>query len=323
MLGILQGGRPPQPTWHRRAAQTREFPAFAILIAALGWLIKTTPPFRTSNNLSVVAQDAGILGIMAAGEAIVILTGGVDLSVGSALAMSACGAGAMMMGGVPWPAAALGGLLIGALAGWINGALVTYRRLPPILVTLSTLLLFRGVTNVATGAAPYNILPEGFKLIGKGFLPLVAMVTVGVLFAFVQARTRYGRHLVAVGSSPVAARLSGLPLDGILRRTYLLSGLCAGCAGLFLAAANGNAQWTLAEGWELDVIAATVIGGVRLTGGEGTVLGSMLGAMIVVVIRNALFLSGVPVEQYGLITGAVIVAAALAEQWRRHSERHP
>ncbi len=303
------------------SVRAREFPALAILLIALAWLTVATPAFRTSNNLSVVAQDAGILGIMAAGETIVILTGGVDLSVGSALAMSACGAGGLMMAGVPWPIAALAGLLIGALAGWANGALVTYRRLPPILVTLSTLLLFRGFTNVVTGAAPYNILPDGFKFIGKGYWPMVAMVAVGVAFALVQARARYGRHLVAVGSSPMAARLSGLPVESILRRAYLLSGLCAGIAGLFLTAANGNAQWTLAEGWELDVIAASVIGGVRLTGGEGSVIGAMLGALIVVTMRNALFLSGVPVEQYGLITGAVIVAAALAEQWRRSAER--
>ncbi len=315
------GSSRPRPLALRYALGAREFPALAILAIALGWLFATTPAFRSSNNLAVVAQDAGILGIMAAGEAVVILTGGVDLSVGSTLAMSACAAGALMMAGVPWPIAALAGIVVGALAGWVNGALVTYRKLPPILVTLSTLLLFRGATNVATGAAPYNILPDGFKLIGKGFTPMLAMVAVGVAFVLIQSRARYGRHLIAVGGSPTAARLSGLPTDAILRRTYLLGGLCAGFAGLFLSAANGNAQWTLAEGWELDVIAATVIGGVRLTGGEGTALGAMLGAMIVVTMRNALFLSGVPVEQYGLITGAVIVAAALAEQWRRSAER--
>jgi ribose transport system permease protein len=301
--------------------RAREFPALALLVLALVWLGVFKPAFRTPDNLAVVAQDAGILGIMAAGEAVVILTGGVDLSVGSALALSACGAGALIMMGVPWPLAGAVAILLGACAGWINGALVTHRRLPPILVTLSTLLLFRGLTNVATGAAPYNLLPEAFKAMGKGFMPLGAMLIVGALFALMQSRARFGRHLMAVGGSPSAARLSGLKLDVILRRTYLTAGLCAALAGLFMAAANGNAQWTLADGWELDVIAATVIGGVRLTGGEGSIVGAMLGALIIVVMRNALFLSGVPGEQYGLVTGAVIVIAALAEQWRRYAAR--
>src|SRR5204863_1196015 len=114
-----------------------------------------------------------------------------------------------------------------------------------------------------------------------------------------------------------AARLSGVRVDSTLRRVYLLSGFCAAVAGLLMAAGANNAQWGLAEGWELEVIAAVVIGGVRLTGGEGSVIGAGLGALIIVVLRNALFLSGVPTERYGLITGAVILLAALAEQLRR------
>jgi ribose transport system permease protein len=291
------------------------------LAIALGWLALASPAFWTRENLAVVSQDAGILGIMACGEALVILTGGVDLSVGSSLALSACVGGAMMMAGVPWPLAALTSLLAGCLAGLVNGTLITKRRLPPILVTLSTLLLYRGATNVATGAAPFNLLPEGFKALGKGFTPACAMLAVGVALAVMLGRARFGRHIVAVGSSSSAARLSGLNTAAIVRGVYVLSGGCASLAGLFMAAANGNAQWTLADGWELDVIAATVIGGVRLTGGEGSVIGALLGALIIVVMRNALFLSGVPVQQYGLITGVVIVLAALAEQWRRVADR--
>jgi len=140
---------------------------------------------------------------------------------------------------------------------------------------------------------------------------------VTVLCAVVLARARFGRHVVAVGGSESAVRLSGVPVDPILRRVYLASGLCASLAGLIMAAAANNAQWNLAEGWELEVIAAVVIGGVRLTGGEGSVVGAALGALIVVVLRNALFLSGVAPERYGLITGGVILLAALVEQFRR------
>lgn len=292
-----------------------------MLLGTLTCLLLTTPAFRTPDNLAVVAQDAGILGIMACGEALVILTAGIDLSIGSTLAMSACVAGSAMMRGLTWPVAVVLGLLVGYLGGTLNGALVTYRRLPPIIVTLATLLLYRGLTNVATGAAPYNLLPESFKQIGRGFVPLGALLLISVALWVTLGYTRFGRHVMAVGGSASAARLSGVAVPSISRRVYALAGLLTACAGLLLAAANGNAQWTLADGWELDVIAAVVIGGVRLTGGEGSMLGAALGAMIIVILRNALFLSGVPVEQYGLITGAVIVVAALTEQWRRRVER--
>ncbi len=301
-------------------AARRELPALSLLVVAVTTLLIVNPAFRTPDNLAVLAQDAGILGIMACGQALVIITAGIDLSVGSTLALSACVAGSLMMRGMPWLVASLCGLVAGVVAGLVNGSLITYRRLPPILVTLATLLLYRGLTNVATGAAPYNILPETFKMIGKGTAPLAMMVAVGGLIALMVARGRLGRHILAVGGSPLAARLSGVPPDAVLRRVYAISGLCAAIAGLLLAAANGNAQWNLADGWELDVIAATVIGGVRLTGGEGSILGAMFGAMIIVVLRNALFLLGVPVEQYGLVTGGVIVLAALTEQWRRRVE---
>lgn len=309
--------RPGALAWIR----AREFPAACLLTLALTYLLATSSAFRTRENLAVVAQDAGILGIMACGEALVILTAGIDLSVASTLAMSACAAGALMMGGFPWPLACVAALGVGAMAGLFNGFLITGRRLPPIIVTLACLLLYRGLTNVLTGAIPYNVLPAAFKEIGRGFVPFACLIAVGTACWIGVERSRPGRHLVAVGGSASAARLSGIRVAAVLRGAYLAAGVCAALAGLLMAAANGNAQWTLAEGWELDVIAATVIGGVRLTGGEGSVLGAALGATLIVVLRNALFLAGVPVEQYGLVTGTVIAIAALTEQWRRRLER--
>ncbi|NUQ69511.1 MAG: ABC transporter permease [Chthonomonadales bacterium] len=301
----------------RRALRdARELPAVVLLVAAALWLLLSKPSFRSPGNLAVVGQDAGMLGLMACGETLVILTGGIDLSVASALAMSACLCGALIMAGTPWPAAAIAAIGLGLLAGWVNGALVTWRRLPPILVTLATLLLFRGITNILTGAAPYNLLPEAYKAIGRGGWPMLALVVVASVLSIGIGRSRFGRHLVASGGNESAARLSGIGVPSVLRRAYALSGMLAASAGLLMAAANGNAQWTLADGWELDVIAAVVIGGVRLTGGQGSVFGATVGALIIVILRNALFLSGVPTEQYGLVTGGVIVAAALSERWR-------
>lgn len=300
-----------------RLGNIRELPALLLFVSVLIWISVARPAFRSHDNLIAISQDAGILGIMACGEAFVILTGGIDLSVGSMLAMAACAAGARMMGGASWPMASLLGLFVGAFAGWLNGAFITFRRLPPILVTLATLLLYRAITNIATAATPYNQLPHAFKLLGRGFVPFLIFLVVLTCFTILLGRTKFGRRLVAIGGSEQAARLCGVKVDSILRTVYMLAGLCCAIAGLLMSAGGNNAQWNLADGWELEVIAAVVIGGVRLTGGEGSVLGAGLGAMIIILLQNALFLSGVPVEQYGLITGAVIIIAALAEQFRR------
>lgn len=298
-------------------ARIRELPALALLVGVLVWISATKASFRTHENLTQLGQEAAFIGIMACGEALVILTGGIDLSVAAVLAASACFAGSRIAGGWPWPAACGAGLAISATAGYLNGALITFRKLPPILVTLAGLFVYRAVTNIGTGAVPYNNLPEGFKHLGQGEWPFCVFVIVVLICAVLLSMSRFGRRVVATGGSEVSTRLSGVPVDAVLRRVYLIAGLLAGVAGLLMAAATNSAQWNLAEGWELDVIAAVVIGGVRLTGGEGSVIGAGLGALIIVVLRNALFLSGVPVERYGLITGTVILLAAMAEQLRR------
>jgi ribose transport system permease protein len=302
------------------ALKIRELPALLVLAVAIVWLVARQPAFRTPENLAQVAQEAGLLGVLACGEALVILTGGIDLSVGAVAALAAVTAAPRMLGGTPWPLAVLLGLGVGGAAGWLNGALITYRKLTPILTTLSTLLLFRAITNITTGAVPYTPLPDAFANLGRRYTPFYILVVVVFLLALTLARSRFGRRVVAVGGSEQAVRLSGVPTDAVLRRVYLLSGLCAGLAGLLMSAGANSAMWNLAEGYELEAIAAVVIGGVRLTGGEGSVIGAALGAFIIVILRNALFLAGVPNEQYGLITGSVILLAAFAEQYRRARE---
>jgi ribose transport system permease protein len=302
------------------ALKIRELPALLVLGLTLVWLYFTEPRFWTVENRTQVGLQIGLLGIVAMGEGLVILTGGIDLSVGAVLAMSACVAGERMSAGTPWQIAVLMALAAGALAGFINGALVTYRKLTPILTTLSTLLIFRALTNIWTGAIPYNQLPKAFTSLGLENTPLRIFLVVVTFFAIALARSRFGRRVVAVGGSEQSARLSGIPTDAVVRRVYIASGVCAALGGLLMSAGNNNAQWNLGDGWELEAIAAVVIGGVRLTGGEGSLIGAATGAAIIVVLRNALFLKSVPSENYGLITGAVIVIAALTEQFRRARE---
>src|SRR2546423_3501704 len=188
----------------------RELPALLVLLAVFVGMYATKPSFRSPVNLSQVGLQVALLGILACGEGMVILTGGIDLSVGAVLAMSTCVAGARMQAGMDWPLAALLALLVGGIAGWINGALITYRKLTPILTTLATLLIFRAITNIETGAIPYNQLPEALKAIGRGQLPFVIFAVLVAALAIMLARARLGRRIVALAGSEQAVRLSGV-----------------------------------------------------------------------------------------------------------------
>ena len=303
-----------------RLRSIRELPALTLFAIVVFWLLVMLPSFRTSVNLSQVAQQAGLLGILVCGEALVILTGGVDLSVGATAALCSCFAASLMQSGWPWPLGIAAAVIAGAACGYLNGALITYRKLPPILTTLATLLLFRAITNIATGSVPYNHIPENVKSIGAGIGPFLLFIALAGGFAVMLTHMRFGRRVIAVGASESAVRLSGVDTHSVLRRVYLLCGACAGLAGLLIGAASNSAQANLADGYELDVISAVVIGGVRLTGGEGSAIGAAIGALIIVVMRNALVLYGRPPEQYGLVTGAIILLAAFAEQMRRSRE---
>ncbi len=294
----------------------RELPTLVLLILVCVGMALFVPAFRTPGNLTVVGQNAAFVGMMACGEGVVILSGGLDLSVGSVLALASCVTAAALAAGWAWPLAVLVGLMAGALAGVINGALITYRRLPPILTTLATLLLFRHGTSILTHARTYGPFPDAFNRLGSDWMPALLFVLVSAGFVLATLRTRFGRWAIALGGSEQAARLSGVPVDRVKRVAYLLSGLCAGLAGLIVMAFNNNAQSTVGQGYELDAIAACVVGGVRITGGDGSLLGAALGALLIALLRDALILTGRPAEQYGLFTGAVILAAAVLEQWR-------
>jgi ribose transport system permease protein len=294
----------------------REFPTLALLVILCVYMAVNYPAFLTANNLMVVGFNAAFIGIMACGQAMVILGAGLDLSVGSILAVACCATGAALMGGQPIPLAAFWGLLAGASAGFINGALITYRRLPPILTTLATLLLFRYGVSIVTQSKNYRPFPDAFNLIGAKWTPVVIFLVVATVLSFVSQQARFGRWVMAMGGNEQAVRLSGVNVDKIKRGTYMLSGVCAGLAALIVMAFSNNAQSTMGSGYELDVIAACVIGGVRITGGDGSIAGAALGAVLIALLRDMLILTNRPIEQYGLFTGGVILFAALLEQFR-------
>ncbi len=302
----------------RRFKPPRELPTLLVLIAACLTLAVRVPAFRNSYNLTTLGKDAAIIGIMACGEGLVILGGGLDLSIASILALSSCVTAGGMAAGWPWPIAALAGLLAAGAAGLLNGAFVTYRHLPPILTTLATLLLFRYGTSIATHAHNYGPFPDVFNILGKDWNPLYLLLTVALLLTLLAVMTPFGRWLTAMGGNEQAARLSGVPTERVKRIAYLLSGLCAGLAGLIAMAYNNNTQSNVATGYELSVIAACVVGGVAITGGEGSIPGVILGAFLIELVQDALVLTSRPPEQHGLFTGAVVLAAAILERWRKN-----
>jgi ribose transport system permease protein len=233
-----------------------------------------------------------------------------------------------MGAGVPVPLAVAGGLATGAAVGVANGLMITQARLPPFIATLGTLLMARGLCSGLTGGWPVRDLPEGFVLLGQldlpmgGMgvpLPLLVMLCVAALVAVFLARTTWGYRIYAVGGNEISAGLSGIPVGRIKLLVYGLGGLLAAVGGVLMTARLGVAAPTAAAGYELDVIAAAVVGGTSFTGGEGTILGVLLGAAIMQVLRTGLVLTGVSAYWLQAVQGLVIVVAIALDQLRKRT----
>ncbi|WP_075217191.1 ABC transporter permease subunit [Mongoliimonas terrestris] len=281
-----------------------------------------TGRFMSGQNLSIVAQQAAINIVLAAGMTMVILTGGIDLSVGSILAAAAMGA---VIGSLIPEAGMLGipfALAIGLLFGLVNGALIAFVKLPPFIVTLGALTAVRGVarllgndTTVFNSNLPFAFIGNG-TLFGVPWLVVIAFATILVSW-FILRRTVLGVHIYAVGGNPDAARLSGIKVWAVLLFVYGFSGLMAGLGGVMSAArlyaANGL---QLGQSYELDAIAAVILGGTSFVGGIGSIWGTLIGALIIAVLTNGLILTGVSdIWQY-IIKGLVIIGAVALDRYR-------
>ena len=294
----------------------RELPTLIVILLFCAGLALFVPAFRTHDNLTAVGENAAFIGIMACGEGLVILGAGLDLSVGSAMALSSCTMAMVLLTGKSWPLAAAAGLAVGAAAGLVNGLFITYRKLPPILTTLATLLLFRHGISLATQAKTYGPFPDAFNIIGAGWVPFVVFVMIAAAATITVGKTHIGRWTLAMGGSEQSARLSAVPVNRVRLLAYVASGTCAAIAGWIVMAFNNNTQSGVGQGYELSVIAACVVGGIKITGGDGSLAGAALGAVLIALLRDALILTGRPENQTGLFTGAVILIAALIEGWR-------
>ncbi|MFZ5854985.1 MAG: ABC transporter permease [Chloroflexota bacterium] len=285
--------------------------AFALLCVALAL---ASPVFATPENLFNVALQSSINALLAFGMTFVILTAGIDLSVGSLVAVAGAVGGGLMVGGVAWPAAMLAGLLAGTLLGAANGVAITTFRIPPFIATLAMLSIGRGLTQLYTGGRPFTGLDPVFNELGQGSVGpipvpvLVMLVAVGTSWVVLRY-TVFGRNVYAVGSNPEAARLAGVRVTRVLLGVYTISGFLSALGGLVLAARLSSAQPTAGLGFELDAIAAVVVGGTSLAGGEGSILRTLIGALIIGVLNNGLNLLNVDPFIQPVVKGAVILIA--------------
>jgi len=294
-----------------------EFLLFALL----------SPYFFTSDNLLNVTLQASITAIIAAGMTFVILTGGIDLSVGSLVAFAGIVATSTIKAGLPPGAAVVAGILagwaVGALSGAFAGFFITRFNIAPFIVTLATMTIWRGAAFVWTDGRPVWELPEAFAFLGTGRLlavpvPSIIMVVTFLVSHIVLTRTRFGRHVYAVGGNMEAARLAGIRTGSVLRKVYILSGSLAALSGILLASRMNSGQPNAGVAYELDVIAAVVVGGTSLAGGTGSIVGTFIGAMLIAVLRNGLNLLNVNSYVQQVIVGAVILLAVMLDRLRRH-----
>jgi ribose/xylose/arabinose/galactoside ABC-type transport system permease subunit len=316
------------------AFAVREMGILLVLVGMCIALTFTTPGFAEVDNLLLVARQFSMFATMGVGMTMVILTGGIDLSVGSVLALSGCAAAKCMLWLAPYGnahvvvfAGILAGLAAGLLCGLANGLIVSKLSIPPFIVTLGMMSIARGLVYVITRGRPVVELPDAFFFLGQGRIwivpvPVVCMLVIAFVGAVFLARTRLGCNIYAVGGNEEAARLSGINVDKVKIVAYSLCGLLAGFAGVTTASHLSSAQPTSGLTNELDVIAAVIVGGTSLMGGSGTVLGTVIGAALMGVLRNGLILLGVSANWQLVPLGTVIIVAVVFDQLRqRRRER--
>ncbi len=287
------------------------------LVLLVGVTAAMNPRFLSGQSVRDILLAAAITVLLASGMTMVVLTRGIDLSVGSVLGLSAFGTATFMSEHeLPVLVAVLLGIVIGGLCGVVNGALVTWGGVPPLVATLGTLYLFRGVVYFWAGGSRISAgdMPRGFldfgtgRVLGLPYLTLIAVLAVVAVGIFL-GRYRAGRDLYALGSSPEAATLAGIPATRRLMTAYITAGVLAGIGGVLYAARYGTVDASAGNGLELDIVAAVVVGGVAIFGGSGTVLGAALGALLLTVINNALPTLGIDQFWQRAIVGALIIGA--------------
>jgi ribose transport system permease protein len=312
-------------TWSN-LANRQELVVLLLLLIIGTFLSLWTDTFLTFNNLSNLVRNFSWIAIVAFGQSMVIIIGGIDLSVGATMALAGLITARCMQVGLPVPLAVVAGLLTGGVVGWINGVLVARVRLPSYIITLGTMSISRGIAFSLTGGWPVRDLPQGFRAMGQYDLPLgswslplpvLLMLGTALLVSLLLNQMVVGRYIHTLSSSERALFIAGVDVVQIKVLVYTLCGLLAAFGGLLMTARLGVAAPTAAIGYELDVVAAAVIGGTSLFGGVGSILGVLLGAAILQMLRNGLVLLGFPAYGQTVAVGTMILMAILLDYWRR------
>ena len=312
-LGAAQRGVIDNPT------------VFTAGILLVLWLVlsQLSPYFFTVSNLFEITVQAAVIALIAVGQTFVILAKGIDLSVGAILAAAAVTSTMVMDAGYGLPAGVIAGLLCGAFFGAANGIAVGVLRIPPFVATLGMMGIARGYALIITEGIPIFRVAEGFEVLGQGrvwgVVPVPTLATLGLyaIGLFVLLRTRLGRYTFAIGSNQQATKVSGVNVPLYLILIYGLSGITAAIAGLTEASRIGSGQPAGGIGYELDSIAAVVIGGTSLFGGQGNLIASLIGALIIATLRNGLNVLGVYAFWQLVAIGAILIAAVYIDNWRR------
>ncbi|WP_323706545.1 ABC transporter permease subunit [Mammaliicoccus sciuri] len=277
--------------------------------------------FLDLSNLLNLLRQVSINGLIAFGMTFVILTGGIDLSVGSILALSSAFTAILITSGLDPIVALIVGVLGGFLLGVFNGVLVTFGSMAPFIATLATMTIVRGLTLVVTDGNPITNLGDSymFQLFGKGYffgipVPAVTMIIVFIILAIILQKTTFGRHTYAIGGNEVASKISGIKVNRVKILIYGISGLMSALAGAILTSRLNSAQPTAGTSYELDAIAAVVLGGTSLTGGKGRIVGTFIGVLIIGVLNNGLNLLGVSSFYQQVVKGIVILIAVLIDR---------
>ncbi len=305
--------------------------AFASLIVLMIVFSLASPNFLQTSNVIAILQATSVNGVLAIAATLVIITGGIDLSVGTLMTFCAVIAGVVLTyWGMPLPLGILAAIATGAACGLISGTLIAKMKIPPFIATLGMMLILKGMSLVISGTKPiyFNNTPS-FPTISTGSLigslipglpipnGVLILFLVAAAISYVLGRTVLGRYCFALGSNEEAVRLSGVNTDAWKMAIYALAGGICGIAGLLIASRLNSAQPALGQGYELDAIAAVVIGGTSLSGGRGTILGTIIGALIMSVLLNGLRILSVAQEWQTVLTGSIIIVAVYADMVRR------
>ncbi|MCU1675785.1 MAG: ribose transporter permease [Frankiales bacterium] len=323
----------PAPTTPNVVAGLRDrlqqFLAFASLIVIFGFFSIASPNFLNYSNVTAILFSTVVIGTLALGTTFVIITGGIDLSIGTGMALCAVVSGVLIVNtGLPVPLGVLGAVLFGGLLGLVNGLTISLLKLPPFIATLAMMLVAQGLALVISHSRPiyFSATPEYSKISTGNIIPgvklqnaVIILAVLAVISGLLLNRSVLGRYTYSIGSNEEATALSGINTRKWKIMIYTLAGLFTGMAGVLISARLGSAQPATGAGYELQAIAAVVIGGTSLAGGKGSIVGTVIGALIISVLNNGLQIMSIPQEWQNVILGVVILVAVYADMARRRA----